>query len=169
MKLIPRQHLILAAVLATALNITGCASTQVANAPVTLSATIAADQELSTFNKLAQESGLAAQLGTTGPVTIFAPSDAAFKAMPADALSKLSKDPEALKSLLNFHIVQGVIKSTDITGSSTKETLQGAKISISKAGDFVTVEDAMVTSADKVATNGVIHVIDTVLTPPKKK
>ncbi|MFZ4551844.1 MAG: fasciclin domain-containing protein [Aquabacterium sp.] len=169
MKLIPRHHLILAAVLATALNITGCANTQVANGPVTLSATIAAEQELSTFNKLAQDSGLAAQLGANGPVTIFAPSDAAFKALPAETLSKLSKDPEALKNLLNFHIVQGVIKSTDITGSSTKETLQGAKISISKAGDFVTVEDAMVTSADKVATNGVIHVIDTVLTPPKKK
>ena len=88
--------------------------------------------------------------------------------MPAATLDKLSKDPELLKATLSYHVVPGLVKSADIITNSTLNTISGAKLAVSKAGDFVTVDDGMVVTADLAAGNGVIHAIDRVLTAPKK-
>lgn len=123
--------------------------------------------EIATFAALVKKAGL--ESAVTGDVTVFAPSDDAFKAVPAAALQKLSDDPEALKAVLSFHVVAGKKVSSAITGNSTPASLQGGKLNLSRAGDFLTVEDALVTRVDVPAGAGVIHVIDKVLMPPVKK
>lgn len=142
----------------------GCATT---SAPATIADTAARTPELSTLNKLINDAGLAQTLSAAGPYTVFAPSDAAFKAVPAKTMDELAKDKELLKSVLTYHVVPGKLASADVKNGNTK-TVQGANVALSKAGTFVTVEDAMVTQADLPATNGVVHVIDRVLMPPKK-
>jgi uncharacterized surface protein with fasciclin (FAS1) repeats len=142
----------------------GCASTP---APSNVAATTARTPQLSTLNKLIGDAGLTDTLSTGGPYTVFAPSDEAFKAVPAKTLNELATNKELLKSVLSYHVVAGKMNSADVKNGNTK-TVQGADIALSKAGGFVTVEDAMVTQADVPASNGVVHIIDRVLMPPKK-
>lgn len=164
-----RPHfLLLSSVLALTLSFAGCASTDVAATPANVAATANATPELSTFSKLIQQAGLQDMLQGGGPVTVFAPTDDAFKALPASTLDKLAKDPAQLKAVLGYHVVPGLVKSADIDNSQVLTTSTGAKMNVAKAGDFVTVDDGLVTKADLQASNGVIHVIDRVLTPPKK-
>jgi uncharacterized surface protein with fasciclin (FAS1) repeats len=129
--------------------------------------TIARNPQLTTLAKLVASAGLEDTLRGTGPFTVFAPSDEAFKAVPADALAKLGADKEALRAVLTFHVVPGKLTSVDIKGGNVK-SVQGANLALSKAGTFVTVEDAVVQTADISATNGVVHIVDRVLMPPKK-
>ncbi len=136
--------------------------------PSTVVAATSANPDLTTFNKLVQQAGLNSTLEGNGPVTVFAPSDEAFKAVPAATMDNLIKDPEALKAVLSYHIVPAKLKSSDIDGTQSQATLNGAKLTVSKAGDFVTVDDGLVTKGDIASGNGVVHVIDRVLTPPKK-
>jgi uncharacterized surface protein with fasciclin (FAS1) repeats len=145
----------------------GCATTD--SAPANLQALASRDAQLSTFVKLTQQAGLGDLLTGATPVTVFAPSDEAFRAVPAATLDKLAKDPEALKALLKHHAVAGVTTRASLTADTiTVTTLAGTKLVLSKAGEFITVEDALVTQPDGTASNGVLHVIDRVLTPPKK-
>ena len=144
--------------------VSGCATTP---APTTIAETAAKTPELSTLNKLINDAGLTDTLRAEGPYTVFAPSDAAFKAVPAKTMDELAKNKELLKSVLTYHVVPGKLTSAEVKNGNTK-TVQGANVALSKAGTFVTVEDAMVTQADVPATNGVVHVIDRVLMPPKK-
>lgn len=145
----------------------GCATTQ--SAPTNLQAIASRDAQLSTFVKLTQQAGLGDLLTGTTPVTLFAPTDEAFRAVPAATLDKLAKDPEALKALLKHHAVAGTNTRAALTADSTTvTTLAGTKLVLSKAGDFITVDEALVTQADVSASNGVLHVIDRVLMPPKK-
>lgn len=165
----PTRRLMLTAVtLGALLQFAGCASTG-SMGPATVQSVVGNTAELGTFNKLVATAGLSDVLSGGAPVTVFAPSDEAFKAVPAATLDKLAKDPAALKALLQHHIVAGNVKSADIqVGSAPVATLAGSKLAVSKAGDFVTVEDALVVKGDLTAGNGVVHVIDRVLTPPKK-
>jgi len=98
---------------------------------------------------------------------VFAPSNDAFKAVPAATMEALSKNPAQLKNLLSFHAVSGALLAKDVKNSNAR-ALNGDALALSKAGEFVTVENAAVTQADVVATNGVIHIVDAVMTPPKK-
>lgn len=123
---------------------------------------------LSTFTKLVQQAGLADTL-SQGSYTVFAPTDDAFKAVPAATLDKLGKDQDLLKSVLTFHVVQGKTESAAVTGAASVATLNGAKLNLAKAGDFVTVDDGMVVTADVKAGDSVIHIVDRVLMPPVKK
>jgi uncharacterized surface protein with fasciclin (FAS1) repeats len=129
---------------------------------------VSANSDLSTFSRLIKQAGMDGALEANGPVTVFAPNDAAFRNVPAAMLDKLAKDPELLKATLGYHIVPGLVKSANIDGAMPLTTSTGAKMAVAKAGDFVTVDDGLVVKADVPAGNGVIHVIDTVLTPPKK-
>ena len=104
-----------------------------------------------------------------GIYTVFAPTDDAFKAVPAATLDKLGKDQDLLKSVLTFHLVQGKTESAAVTGAASVATLNGAKLNLAKAGDFVTVDDGMVVTADVKAGDSVIHIVDRVLMPPVKK
>jgi uncharacterized surface protein with fasciclin (FAS1) repeats len=115
-----------------------------------------------------QAAGLIDTLKGAGPFTVFAPTDEAFKAVPAATLEGLAKDKEALKGVLTYHVIPGKVTSEMVKTGPVK-SLQGENLALSKAGTFVTVESAVVTQPDIDATNGVIHVIDTVLIPPPKK
>lgn len=149
---------------AITLAMAGCATKP---APANLADSVAANPSLSTFNTLVVQGGLSETLKSGGPFTVFAPTNDAFKAVPAATMADLSKHPEKLKDVLNYHITSGKLMAADIKNSDVK-TLNGANVALSKAGDFVTVENAAVVVADLAATNGVIHTIDTVLMPPKK-
>jgi uncharacterized surface protein with fasciclin (FAS1) repeats len=135
--------------------------------PATIAETAARTPELSTLSKLIGQSGLTETLNGAGPFTVFAPTDEAFKAVPADTMAKLAADKEMLKSVLTFHVLPGKVMSADVKSGAAK-TVQGASVALSKAGTFVTVEEAVVVTPDIVATNGVIHLVDRVLIPPKR-
>lgn len=144
--------------------VAGCATS---SAPVSIADTAARTPQLSTLNKLIADAGLTDTLRTGGPYTVFAPSDDAFKAVPAKTLQDLAADKEALKAVLTYHVVPGKVTSAEVKNGTAK-TVQGANVALAKSGTFVTVEDAMVTQADVAASNGIVHVIDRVLLPPKR-
>lgn len=144
--------------------LTGCAT---APAPKTIADTTAATPQLSTLNKLIGDAGLTETLRGPGPFTVFAPTDEAFKAVPAKTLDALGKDPALLKSVLTYHVLAGKVAAADVKNGPAK-TVQGANVALSRAGAFVTIDEAVVTTADVPASNGVVHVIDRVLLPPMK-
>ncbi len=158
------MHKIAPLIATAALVLAGCAST---SAPVSIADTTAKTPSLSTLNKLIGDAGLTDTLRGAGPYTVFAPTDEAFKAVPAKTLESLARDKEQLKAVLMYHVVPGKVVAADIKSGKTK-TAQGADVVVSKAGGFVTVEEALVTQADVPASNGVVHVIDRVLIPPKR-
>jgi uncharacterized surface protein with fasciclin (FAS1) repeats len=141
-----------------------CATTP---APAPLADTLTREPQLSTFNRLAAQAGLTEELRAAGPLTVFAPSDEAFKAVPAKTMEALAADRAQLKAVLSYHIIDGRMAAADVKQGSAKSR-QGSNLALAKAGSFVTVDDAVVQQADIVATNGVAHVVDRVLMPPKK-
>ncbi len=159
-----KRNLLRLAAVASLSILVACASTP---APTTISDTAARTPQLSTLNRLINEAGLADTLRGAGPFTVFAPSDEAFKAVPADTLAQLAADKEMLRAVLTFHVVPGKVPAADVKNGNAK-TVQGANVALAKAGSFVTVEDAVVQTADVAASNGVVHIIDRVLMPPKK-
>ena len=110
--------------------------------------------------------GLDAVLKSDGPFTVFAPTDAAFAALPEGTLEALLNDTETLASILLYHVVPGAVTSDQVVTLSEAETANGARVSISYDGVAVRVDDATVVAVDIAATNGVIHVIDQVILPP---
>ena len=147
-----------------ALALAGCATP---SGPVNLADTIASNPALSTLNTLVAQAGLTETLKSGGPFTVFAPTNDAFKAVPSAAMADLAKHPEKLKDVLTYHVIPGKTMAADVKNSNAK-TVNGATVALSKAGDFVTIESGAVVTPDLVATNGVIHTVDTVLMPPKK-
>ena len=158
-----RRLALATAAAALAMLATGCATQLPA---VSIADTLARDPELSTLNSLVTKAGLTETLKGTGPFTVFAPTNEAFKAVPQKTLDEVAANPALLKSVLTYHVLPAKVGSADVKTSNVK-TVQGANVAVSKAGEFVTVEDAMVQTADIAATNGVVHTIDRVLMPPK--
>ncbi len=120
------------------------------------------------FNTLAKaltEAGLVDTLKGKGPFTVFAPTDEAFAKLPKGALDALLKDKKKLTAVLTYHVVAGKVMAADVTKLKTAKTVNGASVKIASKGGAVTIDGAKVTQADIEATNGVIHVIDTVLMP----
>ena len=142
----------------------GCATTP---APSTIAETAARTPQLSTLNKLIADAGLTDTLKGAGPFTVFAPSDNAFKAVPAKTMAELAANKDRLAAVLKFHVVPGKVMAADVKTGNVKSA-QGANLAMSRAGTFVTVEDAVVTQADVGATNGVVHIIDKVIIPPAR-
>ena len=142
----------------------GCAT---ALPPAAITDAVARTPQLSTLSKLIGDAGLADTLRGPGPFTLFAPTDEAFKAVPAKTLAELAANKEMLAAVLTFHVLPGKVMSADVKNGAVK-TLNGANVALAKSGTFVTVEDAVVQQADVPATNGVVHLIDRVLIPPKK-
>lgn len=145
--------------------VAACASQPTAH-PVSVADTIARNPDLSTLNGLVTRAGLADTLKANGPYTMFAPTNEAFKAVPAKTMDELAHDPARLKAVLNYHVIPARVVSAEVKIGNAK-TAQGANVALGKAGDFVTVEDAMVQRADILATNGVVHTVDRVLMPPR--
>jgi uncharacterized surface protein with fasciclin (FAS1) repeats len=111
--------------------------------------------------------GLADDLSATGPFTVFAPTDAAFAALPAGVLDAVLADPNGLLTqILLYHVVSGSVLSTDLMDGMVVPTLQGSTVTVTIAGDNVFINNALVTVANLIADNGVVHVINAVLLPP---
>lgn len=110
-----------------------------------------------------QAAGLVDTLKGKGPFTVFAPTDEAFAKIPKADLDALLKDKAKLTAVLTYHVVGGQVMAKDVKAGSVK-TVQGSNITLATMGG-VTVNNAKVVSADVAASNGVIHVIDTVLMP----
>jgi uncharacterized surface protein with fasciclin (FAS1) repeats len=108
--------------------------------------------------------GLGDTLADGGPFTVFAPTDAAFAALPQGVVQSLLDDPPVLARVLTYHVVPGRITSAQITSDGEERTVEGGVLKIGLNGG-VTVNDATVIEADVEAENGVIHVIDRVLIP----
>ncbi len=107
--------------------------------------------------------GLIDTLKGKGPFTVFAPTDAAFAKIPKADLDALLKDKAKLTSVLTYHVVAGKVMAADVKAGKVK-TVQGSEITVATAGG-VTVDGAKVSATDIVASNGVIHVIDSVIIP----
>ena len=125
--------------------------------------------EAGTFTTLltaAEAAGLVDTLKGDGPFTVFAPTDEAFAALPEGTVESLLADPEALAAILTYHVVPGEVMSGDLSNGMTATTVNGADITIMTEGG-VMVNDANVITADVDASNGVIHVIDSVILPPE--
>lgn len=119
-----------------------------------------------TLVKAVQAADLVATLKSPGPFTVFAPTDEAFAALPKEKLEALLKDKAALTAVLTYHVVPGKVPAADVVKVSSVKTVQGQPLSISTKGNEVHVNGAKVVKADIPCTNGVIHVIDSVVLPP---
>ncbi len=121
-----------------------------------------------TLTAALQAAGLVETLKGNGPYTVFAPTDEAFKKLPAGTVENLLK-PEnkaQLQKVLTYHVVAGNVMSGDLKGKTTNaKTVEGSAVRVDASGNSVKVDDATVTQADVKASNGVIHVIDSVIMP----
>ena len=124
--------------------------------------------EFDTLLGAAAAAGLVETLKGEGPFTVFAPTDEAFAALPEGTVENLllPENKDQLTEILTYHVVPTEIMSGDIGAETTAETVQGAELTANLMGDAVMIEDATVITPDVTASNGVIHVIDTVLMPP---
>ncbi|MCW8906122.1 MAG: fasciclin domain-containing protein [Sedimenticola sp.] len=119
------------------------------------------------FNTLVaavKEAGLVDVLKGDGPFTVFAPTDEAFAKIPEETLNALLADKEALTRVLTYHVVAGKVMAADVVKLASAETVQGQSISIDTSNG-VKVDNANVVGTDIETSNGVIHVIDSVILP----
>ena len=112
-----------------------------------------------------QAAGLAETLSGEGPFTVFAPTDEAFAKLPEGTVEALLNDKERLTAILTYHVVAGKVMASDVVGMSSAATVNGENVSIRVMDGTVMINDATVTATDIEASNGVIHVIDTVILP----
>ena len=137
-----------------------------AEGPGTIVDIAVADGRFTTLVAAVQAAGLVEALAGEGPLTVFAPTDDAFAALPEGTVEALLEDIPALTAILLYHVVSGDVKAADVVTLDSAETLQGGSLSISVEGDVVRINGAQVVIADIAASNGTIHVIDAVLLPP---
>jgi uncharacterized surface protein with fasciclin (FAS1) repeats len=116
-----------------------------------------------------QAAGLVETLSGKGPFTVFAPTDEAFAKLPEGTIEDLLKpeNKKTLQSILTYHVVPGKVMAKDVVGLKTAKTVEGSEIGIQVVKDKVMIDNATVTATDIEASNGVIHVIDTVILPKK--
>lgn len=124
----------------------------------------AGNEDFSTLVELVTAAGLVDAL-SGGEYTVFAPTNEAFAKLPASVVSYLTANPEALTRVLTYHVVEGTVLSTDLSDGLTAATLEGGEVAFNVSDMGVQVNNAAVTAADITASNGVIHVIDTVILP----
>lgn len=115
-----------------------------------------------------QAANLVETLKGEGPYTVFAPTDEAFAKLPEGTVEALLNDKEALTQILLYHVVSGKVTSGEVVKLESAKTVEGQEVMIKVSEGSVYINNSKVTSADVMASNGVIHVIDTVLIPEKK-
>lgn len=131
----------------------------------------AGNEDFSTLVAAVKAAGLVETLKGSGPFTVFAPTNAAFAKLPSGTVESLLKPENKAKlvSILTYHVVPGKVMAADVIGLTSAKTVQGGEIAIkvnkTAAGTTVMVDNAKVTATDIAGTNGVIHVIDTVIMP----
>jgi uncharacterized surface protein with fasciclin (FAS1) repeats len=149
------SHLIAAATL--------MAATSISFAADIVDTAVAAGQ-FKTLVTAVQAAGLVDTLKGPGPFTVFAPTDEAFAKLPAGTLDALLKDKKKLAAILTYHVVPGKVMASQVMPGQVK-TVQGQSLTVSTMNGAVMVNNAKVVKTDIVASNGVIHVIDTVVLP----
>jgi PGF-CTERM protein len=140
--------------------------TATAKATQTLAQTIANNTNLTNFTSLLKKANLTNVLNGPGNYTVFAPDDAAFSKVDASTLARWQNNTTELQNVLYYHIVPMKLLSNNFTGSGTLNTLNGNSLPYSVTGTTLKVDNAIVTKPDINATNGVIHIIDSVMIPP---
>jgi uncharacterized surface protein with fasciclin (FAS1) repeats len=126
--------------------------------------TAVAAGDFKTLVTAVKAAGLVDTLKSAGPFTVFAPTDAAFAKLPPGTLESLLKDTDKLRAVLTYHVVPGRLMASDVVKLTSAKTVEGASLRID-ASSGVKVGDANVVKTDIVCSNGVIHVIDSVLVP----
>jgi len=118
-----------------------------------------------TLTAALEAAGLVATLEGPGPFTVFAPTDEAFAKLPAGTVEALLKDKTKLAAILTYHVVSGDVMAKDVVKLTSAKTVNGQSVKIMVMNGKVMIDNATVTTADVQTTNGVIHIIDTVLLP----
>jgi uncharacterized surface protein with fasciclin (FAS1) repeats len=149
---------------ATSLSFVAMAASNVASAANTIVDVAAGNKDFSTLVAAVKAAGLVETLSGKGPFTVFAPTDAAFAKLPPGTVDALLKDPAKLKAILTYHVVPGQVMAKDVKPGPAK-TANGQSMMIAAKDGKVMVDAATVTATDVKASNGVIHVIDTVILP----
>ncbi len=158
-------HRILATLTVAALVLTGASFASSADTPsADIVDTAVAAGSFNTLVKAVQAAGLVDTLKGEGPFTVFAPTDEAFAALPEGTLEALLADKDKLTAVLTYHVVAGKVMASDVVNLDEATTVQGGTVAID-AKDGVKINGASVVQTDIGTTNGVIHVIDTVLIP----
>ncbi len=130
--------------------------------------TAVAAGQFKTLVSLVKQAGLVGALSGPGPLTVFAPTDAAFAKVPKATLAALAKNKAQLKAVLLYHVVKGDVTAAQASMLTSAKTLEGASVRIHVSGTKLYVGSAHVIKADVKASNGIIHVINKVLIPPKQ-
>jgi len=160
-----RTPFLAVAVLALFAVVVGTASTEAGSSqPMDIVDTAVAAGSFSTLATALQAAGLVETLKGDGPFTVFAPTDEAFAKLPAGTLESLLADREQLTAILTYHVVPGAVTAQDVAGLTEATTVQGSSLAIDTT-DGVRVDGARVIQADIRCSNGIIHVIDTVVLP----
>ncbi len=135
--------------------------------PETIVAVAAANPDFSTLVAAVKAAGLVDTLNSKGPFTVFAPTNAAFARLPAGTVENLLKpeNKEKLVAILTYHVVSGKVTADQVVKLTSAATVNGQSVTIKAASNGVLVNEAKVSATDIMASNGVIHVIDTVLIP----
>lgn len=130
--------------------------------------TAASAGQFNTLLAAAKAADLVETLKSPGPLTVFAPTDAAFAALPAGTVDNLLKpeNKDQLVKVLTYHVVSGKVMASDVVKLSSATTVEGSDVAIDASSGKVMINDAQVVQADVGASNGVIHVIDKVILPP---
>ena len=165
MKRITTSLTVLVAAAVAALGLGTSASAGTREAGNTIVQTAVSAGQFTTLASLVQQAGLVDTLSGAGPFTVFAPTDAAFAKVPKATLDALAADPAKLKAVLLYHVVPGRVTAADVVKLSSAKTSEGRSVAIKVSDGAVFVDGARVTTPDVMASNGVIHVIDSVLIP----
>jgi uncharacterized surface protein with fasciclin (FAS1) repeats len=126
-----------------------------------------ATDDLSTLVTAVQAAGLVETLSGEGPFTVFAPTNDAFAALPEGTLDSLllPENKQQLTDILTYHVVEGKVMSSDLSDGQVIKTVNGGELTVSIVDDVVKIGNATVTTVDVEGSNGVVHIIDTVLLP----
>jgi len=127
--------------------------------------TAVAAGQFNTLVTAVKAADLVETLSGPGPFTVFAPTDDAFAKLPEGTIESLLKNKDKLKAVLTYHVVAGKVMASDVVNLKSATTVNGQQITIKVEGDTVMVDNAKVVKTDIECTNGVIHVIDTVILP----
>ena len=145
--------------------IAGSCSSQTKTASNNIVETAVSAGSFTTLVAAVQAADLADTLAGDGPYTVFAPTDEAFAKLPEGTVEALLANPDKLRAILLYHVVPGKVSAADVISLSTATTAQGSDVNIRVADGSVMVNNALVTATDIETSNGVIHVIDTVILP----
>jgi uncharacterized surface protein with fasciclin (FAS1) repeats len=166
MKKMLGSSLACAAVLATVLGLSSAVSTTAAMGTKNIVQTAAAAGQFKTLVSLVKKAGLVGALSGPGPLTVFAPTDAAFAKVPAATLAALGANRAKLRAVLLYHVVKGSYTATKIEKLMSIKTLAGGSLPVHVSAGKVYVGGARVITPNVTASNGTIHIIDRVLIPP---